>query len=194
MRVAEAAPREAPTAVTPDPRPTYSGSPLAEPYVSAQSTDDVAEEFGRTQLTAVPQAAGVPHAAVLPARLAMPDSSAGAGAPTLITLRAPRLQRLLEVVPGVITWALIIAPIVLSFSFPEIVAWFVLSFDFYWFYKAIVLVASVALCYVRIRDVTAMVWRTRAFALADIAGRRAEIDRLVPLVEARVRELQVRGE
>ena len=43
-----------------------------------------------------------------------------------------RVQRLLEMVPGLISWAIIIGPIGLSFGYPFLVAWFVLAFDFYW--------------------------------------------------------------
>jgi hypothetical protein len=123
------------------------------------------------------------------------DSSAGAAAPVEINepRRARRLQRTLEVVPGLVTWSLILSPIVLSFSYPEIVAWFVLSFDFYWFYKALVLVTSVSIAFLRIRRVVAVDWRTRAFALSDLPGRRAQIDRLIPAVKTRIAELEKAG-
>ena len=49
--------------------------------------------------------------------------------------RARLAQRLLEIVPGLVSWALILSPLILSFRFPQIVAWFVLTFDFYWLYK-----------------------------------------------------------
>jgi hypothetical protein len=38
---------------------------------------------------------------------------------------------LLEILPGAVIWLLILAPVALSLSFPALVAWFVLSFDFY---------------------------------------------------------------
>ena len=41
------------------------------------------------------------------------------------------LGRLLEMVPGTISWAVLILPVWLSFSYPWLVAYFVLSFDFY---------------------------------------------------------------
>ncbi|MDQ3870731.1 MAG: hypothetical protein M3301_03830, partial [Chloroflexota bacterium] len=50
--------------------------------------------------------------------------------------RAPRYGRLLEVLPGFVTWLLILLPVALSVVFPQLVAWFVLSFDFYWLFKA----------------------------------------------------------
>ena len=99
--------------------------------------------------------------------------------------RSRIVQRVLEIVPGVVTWVLIASPFVLSFRWPEIVAWFVLTFDFYWLYKAVILTASVAITFTRIRRVMAIDWRTRAFALADLGGRQAEIQRLVPLIASR---------
>ncbi len=109
-------------------------------------------------------------------------------------VRARIVGRALEVAPGLVTWLLILSPVVLSFRFPGVVAWFVLSFDFYWFYKAVVLTASVTVTFGRIRRVIAGDWRTRAFALSDIDGRLAAIERLAPRILTRVRELERAGE
>lgn len=86
---------------------------------------------------------------------------------------APRYSRFLEILPGAVTWLVIIAPIALSFRFPALVAWFVLSFDFYWLYKAVVLCASVAITYLRIRDVLAADWRAQLDGLSDLPAREA---------------------
>ena len=109
-------------------------------------------------------------------------------------VRARVVQRALEVVPGLVSWALIASPLALSFRFPEVVAWFVLSFDFYWLYKAVLLTGSVCVTFARIRRTMAEDWRTRALALADPVGRLAEIEQLVPLVRARIDELEQAGE
>ena len=101
---------------------------------------------------------------------------------------------MLEIIPGLVTWALIISPIALSLRFPEIVAWAVLTFDFYWFYKAVMLTSSVVVAFLRIRRVTAIDWRRRAMGLADLPARAAELDRLVPLVRERVEALERAGE
>jgi hypothetical protein len=121
------------------------------------------------------------------------DSSVAVAPAEAVPAPVARAGRLLEIVPGVVTWALILSPVILSFGFPEIVAWFVLSFDFYWFYKAVVLVSSVAIAFGRIRRVTAIDWRTRAFSLADLPARRAELERLIPLVRGRADELAAGG-
>lgn len=126
------------------------------------------------------------------------DSSAGHPSAPPTDLGAPdrarALQRALEIVPGLVSWVLILSPVLLSWRFPEIVAWFVLSFDFYWCYKALMLTGSVVVAFSRIRHVMAIDWRTRAFALSDPSGRVAELDRLIPMVEARVRELARAGD
>lgn len=107
--------------------------------------------------------------------------------------RTHRGLRALEIVPGLVTWTLILSPLVLSLRWPEVVAWFVLTFDFYWFYKALMLTGSVAIAFLRIRRVMAIDWRTRAFALADLPGRLAELDALIPAVRERIAALDADG-
>jgi hypothetical protein len=75
------------------------------------------------------------------------------------------LQRLLEMVPGTVSWAVIIGPIWLSFSYPWLVAYFVLSFDFYWLCRAVWFAASVLVAHRRIRDVLATDWKARLESL-----------------------------
>ena len=82
------------------------------------------------------------------------------------------LQRSLEMVPGIVSWAIIIGPIWLSFSYPSLVAYFVLSFDFYWLCRALWFAGAVIVAYRRIRDVLAVDWRARLAALEDRPSRR----------------------
>ena len=67
----------------------------------------------------------------------------------------PRPARSSRSCPGLVSWLLILSPLLLSFRFPEVVAWFVLTFDFYWLYKAVVLTGSVCVAFGRIRQTTA---------------------------------------
>ena len=71
------------------------------------------------------------------------------------------LIRLLEMVPGTISWAVLIVPIWLSFSYPWLVALFVLSFDFYWLCRALWFSGAVIVAYRRIRGVLAVDWTDR---------------------------------
>jgi hypothetical protein len=129
-----------------------------------------------------------------PGAPASDSSTARPAAEEVAPERAPGARRLLEVVPGLVTWTLILSPLILSLRVPEVVAWAVLTFDFYWFYKALMLTGSVTVAFLRIRDVVAVDWRTRAFSLADLPARRAELDRLIPAVWLRIAELERAGE
>ena len=83
------------------------------------------------------------------------------------------LERLLEMVPGLISWAIIIGPVWLSFSYPWLVAYFVLSFDFYWLCRAIWFAGAVMIAYRRIREVLAADWPGRLRGLDDPPARRS---------------------
>ena len=87
------------------------------------------------------------------------------------------LERLLEMVPGTISWAVLIGPIWLSFSYPWLVAYFVLSFDFYWHCRALWFSTSVVVAFRRIRDVLAVDWLERCVSLGDRAARRRVLAR-----------------
>jgi Glycosyl transferase family group 2 len=93
------------------------------------------------------------------------------------------LQRLLEMVPGVVSWAIIIGPIWLSFSYPWLVAYFVLSFDFYWLCRSLWFAVTVLVAHRRMRTVQGVDWWARLLALDDIAARREAL--LAALARAR---------
>ena len=86
------------------------------------------------------------------------------------------LGRLLEMVPGTISWAILILPLWLSFSYPWLVAYFVLSFDFYWLCRALWFSGAVIVAFGRIRDVVAIDWVERLTGLEDPASRRATLE------------------
>ncbi|HEX2141058.1 MAG TPA: hypothetical protein VHK28_02120 [Candidatus Limnocylindria bacterium] len=95
------------------------------------------------------------------------------------------LQRLLEMVPGIISWAIIIGPIWLSFSYPWLVAYFVLSFDFYWLCRALWFAGAVIVAFRRIRAVQAVSWRRRLDVLSDPVARREELLRRLSALSGR---------
>jgi hypothetical protein len=128
------------------------------------------------------------------------DSSAAGPVETAVEVldlpkkRVARKVRLLEIIPGLLTWILIIAPIPLSLRYPEIVGWFVLSFDFYWLYRAVVLSVSVAISFRRIRRVMATDWRQRTFSLSDPQARLDELTLLIGRVPERIAALRASGQ
>jgi hypothetical protein len=86
------------------------------------------------------------------------------------------LQRALEMVPGVISWTVLLGPIWLSFSYPWLVAYFVLSFDFYWLCRALWFSGAVIVAFRRIREVGGIDWPARIRGLADAAAYRRELE------------------
>src|SRR5437588_11606910 len=71
------------------------------------------------------------------------------------------LQRMLEMVPGLISWAIILGPIWPSFSYPWLVAYFGLTFDFSMLCRSLWLGLTVVIGYRRRRRVLATGWKTR---------------------------------
>jgi hypothetical protein len=101
--------------------------------------------------------------------------------------------RALEIIPGLVTWLLILSMIPAAIFYPVALGVFVLCFDFYWMYRAIVLAISVAISFRRIRRVMAVDWRQRAFTLSDPGARLDELGDLIPRVRARISLLQAAG-
>jgi hypothetical protein len=96
-------------------------------------------------------------------------------------------------IPGLVTWMLILALIPLAIKYPFALGVFVLCFDFYWMYRAIVLAISVTISFRRVRRVVAIDWRQRAFSLADPKKRHDELTDLIEKVCARTAEFEAAG-
>ena len=60
----------------------------------------------------------------------------------LFTRYPIKTKRFLEILPGFFSWTLILLPIWGGFLIPYVVAYFILFFDVYWFYKSFSLVIS----------------------------------------------------
>jgi len=175
------------------------GSSVATPGAAPAAIRPVTVAAAHTGARTATAAPAPPAPTAPPARPAEPTPAPPASPPAraatsrATSRRVPRSQRVLEVIPGVVTWALILAPIALSWRFPEVVAWFVLTFDFYWFYKAVMLTGSVVVSFTRIRRVTAIDWRERTYALADLPARAADVERRIEAIEGEIARLRRDG-
>ncbi|QQG40880.1 MAG: glycosyltransferase family 2 protein [Candidatus Levyibacteriota bacterium] len=69
-----------------------------------------------------------------------------------------KTRRALELLPGVISWTLIFFPIWGSLFFPLALAYFILFFDVYWFYKSFSLAITAFIASRRIRRAEAQDW------------------------------------
>jgi len=91
--------------------------------------------------------------------------------------------RLMEIVPGMASWSLLIGPIVLSLFYPIAVAYFIIAFDLYWLGKALRMSTFLLRGYGRMRATMALNWTNRVDWLI------APKDHL-KRAEQRMRELQ----
>lgn len=77
-----------------------------------------------------------------------------------------RSQRFLEIaIPGT-SWLIITMPLWLSFWHPALVAYLIITFDVYWFYKSITLVLHAVRSFVMFTAHTAIDWHAKAKKLA----------------------------
>jgi len=69
----------------------------------------------------------------------------------LFTRYPIKTRRFLELLPGLISWALILSPVWGSYLAPALIAYFILFFDVYWFYKSFSLVITAYIASKKIR-------------------------------------------
>lgn len=76
--------------------------------------------------------------------------------------KQPILRRFLEIMPGTLSWSALILPIVLSQFIPAAVVTFVILFDLYWLYKAIIMTVHLVMGYRRHKQAMATAWLVKA--------------------------------
>lgn len=78
-----------------------------------------------------------------------------------------KTKRLLEILPGLTSWTIILSPIWGSIFFPAIMAYFILFFDVYWFYKSFSLVITAYIASKKIKRAEKEDWLRKASELED---------------------------
>src|ERR1700690_248676 len=78
-----------------------------------------------------------------------------------------KTKRALEIIPGVFAWTLITFPIWGSFFIPLVLAYFILFFDVYWFYKSFSLVITAFISSQRIKKAEKNDWLKLARTLPN---------------------------
>ena len=69
-----------------------------------------------------------------------------------------------------------------------------LSFDFYWLYRAVVVIVSVSVTFLRIRDVLDADWRAQLEGLVDLPTRQRVLEDRIERIRVRVRDLDRAGD
>lgn len=84
-------------------------------------------------------------------------------------------QRLWEIIPGAVTWSFLAAPVILSFSRPVVVAYFIIAFDLFWLTKSFRLGINLIRGYRRLHNAEKVDWPQELAGLNDIQARVAEL-------------------
>src|ERR1700694_875061 len=79
-----------------------------------------------------------------------------------------KTRRLLELFPGFIAWTIILFPLWGSFFIPTTLAYFILFFDIYWFYKSFSLVFALHKSSKKIKMAEKQDWYEKAKRYADV--------------------------
>jgi hypothetical protein len=78
-----------------------------------------------------------------------------------------RIQRLLEILPGFVSWNLILFPVWGAFVMPLVVAYFILAFDVYWFYKSFTMAVAAVVAHLRIKAAQKLDWMSEVKGFPD---------------------------
>lgn len=80
-----------------------------------------------------------------------------------------KTRRALELIPGTISWTLILFPIWGSLLIPSVLAYFILFFDVYWLYKSFSLVITAHISSKKIREAEKKNWLEKAKTLPNFS-------------------------
>lgn len=78
-----------------------------------------------------------------------------------------KTRRFLEILPGFFSWMIILFPIWGSLTIPFLVAYFILFFDVYWFYKSFFAATTAFIASNKIKEAERRNWLTAASSLTD---------------------------
>lgn len=75
-----------------------------------------------------------------------------------ITRHPIRTRRILEILPGTVSWFLILFPVWGSFVVPELVAYYIIGFSVYWFYRSMTTAVMAILGYLKLKSFQIYDW------------------------------------
>src|SRR3990167_10200662 len=78
-----------------------------------------------------------------------------------------QVHRFLEILPGSFSWSLILFPVWGSFWIPHYVAYFIILFDIFWFYKSATFALSALVSHVKLNASKKYGWLADAKRLPD---------------------------
>ena len=84
-----------------------------------------------------------------------------------ISVSEQRIQRMLEILPGFISWNLILFPVWGAFVMPLVVAYFILAFDIFWFYKSVAIAFASLVAHTRLQAAQRLDWMKEVEGFPD---------------------------
>jgi len=84
--------------------------------------------------------------------------------------KTPLLKRILEIIPGALSWSIIILLILLSFLHPVSSAVIIISFDFYWIIRTVYLTTLLVMAHQRLFQQRNEDWLKQCFSLPSELG------------------------
>lgn len=84
-----------------------------------------------------------------------------------VTRHPVKSQRILEIIPGVFSWFFILFPIWGSLVIPEIVAYYIITFNVYWLYRSLTTSSLAILAHFRLKASMAFDWLTDVKGFPD---------------------------
>lgn len=100
-----------------------------------------------------------------------------------------RNQRMLEVIPGILTWFTLIGMLVFSFFLPVWVAVFVIVFDVYWIFRTIYITSFSVVAYKKFREGKSIDWWERCQKIVDPRNYAQEIKERVNALRKSMKEV-----
>jgi hypothetical protein len=97
----------------------------------------------------------------------------------------PRVNRLLEIVPGFLSWLFLLLPVLLSLTYPVIVAYFIIGFDLFWLMKSLRLSFYLVRGYRRLRLNQSIDWMARLSELSNLEGAVKKHERAIEALVAK---------
>jgi hypothetical protein len=105
-----------------------------------------------------------------------------------------RVQRMLEIIPGTLTWLTFIGMIVFSFVFPIWVAVFIIVFDIYWLFRTVFITFYSILAYNKLKEGKKINWWERCQNISDPKKYAKDISDRMRLMKKALKEISSRKE
>ena len=78
--------------------------------------------------------------------------------------------RLWEIAPGLTSWSILLAPVVLALTYPLVLAYFIIAFDIFWLLKSFRMSFGLVEGYTIFKKAEKINWNVRIEELKDVDG------------------------